>query len=77
MNEELKVLILEDVEFDAELMEYEMRREGLKFTSQRVETEKDFIRELDDLRPDVILVDHSLPQFDGVSALEITKEDLH
>lgn len=73
MNEELKVLILEDVEFDAELMEYEMRREGLKFTSQRVETEKDFIRELDDLRPDVILVDHSLPQFDGVSALEITK----
>lgn len=73
MNEELKVLILEDVEFDAELMEYEMRREGLKFTSQRVETEKDFIRELDDLKPDVILVDHSLPQFDGVSALEITK----
>lgn len=73
MNEELKVLILEDVEFDAELMEYEMRREGLKFTSERVETEKDFIRELDDLRPDVILVDHSLPQFDGVSALEITK----
>lgn len=73
MNEELKVLILEDVEFDAELMEYEMRREGLKFTSQRVETEKDFIRELDYLKPDIILVDHSLPQFDGVSALEITK----
>ena len=28
---ELKVLILEDVQYDAELMEYEMRRESLKF----------------------------------------------
>lgn len=74
MKEELKVLILEDVEFDAELMEYEMRREDLKFISRRVETEKDFIKELDDLNPDVILVDHSLPHFDGVSALEITKK---
>ena len=73
MGEELKVLILEDVQYDAELMEYEMRREGIKFLSKRVETEKDFIRELNELKPDVILADHSLPHFDGLSALEITK----
>lgn len=72
--EELRVLILEDVQFDAELIEYEMKREGLKFLSKRVETEDDFIRELDDLKPDVILADHSLPRFDGISALEITKK---
>ena len=41
---ELKILILEDVQFDAELMEYELRREGLKFSSERVETEEDFIK---------------------------------
>ncbi len=73
MAEELKILILEDVQFDAELMEYEMRREGVNFISRRVETEKRFIDELDDFNPDVILVDHSLPQFDGITALEIVK----
>lgn len=73
MDEELKILILEDVEFDAELMEYEMRKEGVAFISRRVETEKGFIKELETFKPDVILVDHSLPQFDGVTALEIVK----
>lgn len=74
MGGELKILILEDVQFDAELMEYELRREGVNFLSRRVETEEDFTRELNDLNPDVILVDHSLPHFDGVTALEIAKE---
>ncbi len=74
MGDELKVLILEDVPFDAELIEYEMRREDIKFLSRRVETEKDFLRELNELKPDVILADHSLPHFDGFSALEITKK---
>jgi two-component sensor histidine kinase/CheY-like chemotaxis protein len=72
--EELKVLILEDVEFDAELTEREMRREGLKFISRRVETEDDFVKELYDLKPDIILADHSLPTFDGISALKIARE---
>lgn len=74
MDEELKILILEDVQFDAELMEYELRREGVEFSSTRVETEEDFTREIGNLQPDVILVDHSLPRFDGISALEIAKE---
>lgn len=73
MEEELKILILEDVQFDAELMEYEMRREGVSFISKRVETEEDFTSELKDMCPDVILVDHSLPHFDGVTALEIVQ----
>jgi len=74
MEEELKVLILEDVQFDAELIEREMQREGLKFISRRVETEIEFIKELNDLNPDIILADHSLPQFDGISALDIVLE---
>jgi len=57
---ELKILILEDVQFDAELMEYELRREGLKFSSERVETEEDFIKGIKEMKPDLILVDHSL-----------------
>ena len=74
MAKELKVLILEDVQFDVELIEYEMRREGLKFISKQVETEKEFIKEIYDFKADIILADHSLPKFDGVSALEIAKK---
>lgn len=73
MDLQLKILILEDVEFDAELMEYELHREGMDFITHRVETEDDFLHELEDFNPDVILVDHSLPQFDGITALEIVK----
>jgi two-component sensor histidine kinase len=74
MEEELKILLLEDVQYDAELIKYELRREGIKFLSVRVETEIDFIRELENFKPDIILADHSLPSFDGVTALEITKK---
>lgn len=73
MAGKLKILVLEDVQFDAELIEHEMHREGVDFISRRVETEKDFIHELEDFNPDIVLVDHSLPQFDGVTALEILK----
>lgn len=73
MDPKLKILILEDVELDAELMEYEIRREGMDFVTRRVETEDGFLNELEDFNPDLILVDHSLPQFDGITALEIVK----
>lgn len=74
MKEELKIIILEDVQYDVELMEYELRREGIKFISKQVEIEEDFIEGLNIFKPDVVLADHSLPKFDGVSALEIAKK---
>ena len=74
MKEELKIIILEDVQYDVELIEYELRREGIKFTSKQVEIEEDFIEGLNIFKPDIVLADHSLPKFDGVSALEIAKK---
>lgn len=69
----IRVLILEDVPLDAELSERELKKEGLNFTFHRVETREDFINELETFKPDLILADHSLPHFDGLSALKITK----
>ncbi len=74
MKKKLKILILEDVAFDAELIEYELRREGVGFSSKRVETEENYINALEELKPDLILADHSLPKFDGLSALKIANE---
>ena len=74
MNKELNILILEDVATDAELMEDELHKEGISFSSKRVETEDDFCRELKEYNPDVILSDYKLPTFNGMSALKLTKE---
>ena len=74
MGEELRILILEDVPTDAELEEQELQKAGVVFTSMRVETRDDFIKALKDFAPDIILSDYKLPNFDGMAALEITKE---
>lgn len=70
---EHRILILEDVPADAELMENELRKGGLKFASKRVMTREEFTSSLEEFAPDLILSDYSLPQFDGLSALEIAK----
>ena len=70
----IKILLVEDVELDAELTEHELNRANIDFIFKSVEEESDFRRELQVFQPDLILADHSLPHFDGVSALKITKE---
>jgi len=74
MEQEIRILILEDVPTDAELAKYELPDAGLTFTSRCVATREDFIRELDELAPHIILSDYSLPAFDGLSALKIATE---
>ena len=73
-NKELKVLILKDQNTDAELMERKLCKEGISFSSKRVETKEDFLRELKVFAPDFILSDYKLPLFDGSSAISIAKE---
>lgn len=70
----LKILLLEDTDSDAELVERALRRADLSFTLRRVDNETDFIRELKENPPDVVLADYRLPTFDGLSALFIVRE---
>ncbi|MEP6688060.1 MAG: PAS domain S-box protein [Gemmatimonadales bacterium] len=70
----LRILILEDVPMDAELVEYELRRSSIPFDARCVDTRADFERELDDFQPDLILSDYTLPRFDGMTALSVAKE---
>src|SRR5215216_4896743 len=70
----LRILILEDVPMDAELVEYELERAGVPFASRRVDTRNGFLQELEGFRPHVILSDYTLPQFDGMSALSLARE---
>ena len=70
----LRILILEDVPMDAELVEYELGRAHIPFSARRVETQDEFLRELEEFRPDVILSDYTLPRFDGMTALSLARE---
>lgn len=67
----LKILILEDNESDADLLQRELRKSGLNFTSEIVQARDTFETALDTFKPDIILSDYSLPSFDGVSAFRI------
>lgn len=70
-----RILILEDVPADAELVKRELRKVGKSFTSRIVKSEEAFLQALKDFTPDLILADYSLslPSFDGISAMNISK----
>lgn len=70
----LHVLIIEDAQTDAELMQRELRTAGLVFTAERVETREEFTRAIEEHVPDVILADYKLPKFDGMVALVFAHE---
>jgi len=74
MNEEIKILIVEDHPADAELIVRELCRANIPFTSRRVDTKDAFVRTLRDFQPAIVLSDYNLPQFSGPEALRLLKE---
>jgi PleD family two-component response regulator len=74
MKNKIRILLVEDVAADAELIREALLKGGLSFTLHRVETEADFLHELQRHPPDVILSDHGFPSFDGFKALELAQE---
>ncbi len=74
MSEPIRILILEDNPADAELVQFELQEANLVFTAKVVMTKKDFIRELDEFCPDLILSDYDLPRYNGALALAETKK---
>lgn len=71
MTTNLKILILEDNQSDADLLQRELKKSGLIFTAEIVQTRVDFEKALHNFNPDLILSDYSLPSFDAVSAFKI------
>lgn len=70
----LKILMLEDLQDDVGLIERTLRKEGMSFSSKRVDSEDEFTQSLEQFQPDVILSDHALPQFNSLEALKICRK---
>jgi len=74
MSQPLKVLLVEDNPDDARMVLRELNRSGFDATLERVETEAAFLGSLDD-KIDLVLSDYAMPDFDGMSALELLKKN--
>jgi len=70
----LKILILEDNQSDADLLQLELKKSGLIFTSEIVQARQEFEYALQNFNPDIILSDYSLPAFDAVTAFHIKQK---
>jgi DNA-binding NarL/FixJ family response regulator len=70
----IKVLFIEDDANDVKLMNRELQSAGINSIFKRVLSKKEFLFELEDFKPDVIVADYSLPMFNGMHAFRLFKE---
>lgn len=70
----LKILFVEDVVVDAELIWREIDKNKIFYVKELVDNEKDYLVFLKDFEPDLIISDFKLPRFDGMTALLLRKE---
>jgi diguanylate cyclase (GGDEF)-like protein/PAS domain S-box-containing protein len=68
------LLFIEDSEMDVEPELLALQRDGLEIVFQRVDSEAALRQALGTVRPDVILSDFSMPGFDGLQALKLSRE---
>ena len=67
----LRVLIIEDVDDDAELLVQELRSKGYDPLYERVDTQKAVLDALNRQTWDVVICDYSMPGFNAINALEL------
>ena len=68
-TERLKILILEDNEMDAEMIQHLLTKSGLNCRFKVMMTREDYITALDEFKPHIILSDNAMPQFSASEAL--------
>jgi two-component system, cell cycle sensor histidine kinase and response regulator CckA len=68
---DLRVLLLEDVSDDAELLKRELRKASLPCTTHCVVTREEFVQALQEFSPDIVISDYTLPQFNALEALRL------
>lgn len=77
-GETLCILMLEDSSIDAELIECRLRQAGYTFHAAKATTRAEFEEQFAARKYDLILADYNLPDFDGLTALDMVRaKDRH
>ena len=74
MDKSIRILILEDNQSDADLIERELRKAKIDFIAKRTETRTGFLREISYFKPDIVLSDYSMAGFTAKDAIELLKQ---
>src|ERR1043166_8161914 len=74
MSKSIRILIVEDLEDDAQLLLHELRRGGYEPVYRRIDTPAAMKEALDQGEWDIITADHSMPQFSSAVALKMVQE---
>jgi PAS domain S-box-containing protein len=69
MERPTRILILEDLATDAELIQFELQEAGIAFTAKWVISETEYLQALQEFIPDLILSDYDLPRYNGAMAM--------
>ncbi len=73
-SQHLRLLLIEDSEIDAAVLELELKRAGFRPDVTRIETEQELRVALRDDTFDLLVADYNLPSFSGMEALRIVGE---
>src|SRR5258705_11426002 len=74
MKTDIKILIAEHDPHDLELLHHELKKSGIKYVSEAVQNERDYIYALVNFIPDIILSDYTFPSFNGPAAFKIREQ---
>ncbi len=74
MDKTLRILFVEDIISDAELIWHEIEKNSVPFTKQLIDNKEDYVNALESACPDIIISDYSMPRFDGMTALMLRNE---
>jgi PAS domain S-box-containing protein len=70
----VRLVLVEDMPMEAEIAVRQLESGGFSCNWKRVDSEAVLRRTLSELKPDLILSDFTLPGFDGLTALEVSRE---
>lgn len=73
MKEKIRILHLEDLASDVEMVERVLKKAEILFEKVVVDEKAEFEAALHSFKPDIILSDHSLPTFDSIQALKMVQ----
>ena len=70
----LKILYLEDAQYDVEIVQEHLAQEQIDFHLIHASNREEYVQALKNNELDIILADFALPSLDGLEALELTQQ---